>query len=46
MIAELTIPDEVVIGFFTGVVISQSAAVALLWRRVLELEKMLLDKKP
>lgn len=39
MISELIVPDEVVIGFFAAIVVSQTAAIAILWRHVIELEK-------
>lgn len=36
LVGVLTIPDEVVIAFFSAVVIGQSTAIILLWRKLIE----------
>jgi hypothetical protein len=36
MSSVLTVPDEVVVAFFSAVVLGQSTAIVLLWRAVIE----------
>lgn len=45
MLLVLQVPDEIVITFFTAVVLGQSTAIVVLWRRVIELERAHRDLK-
>lgn len=42
----LSVPDEVVIGFFTAVVAGMSTAIVMLWRRIVALEDRDRDDDP
>lgn len=35
----LQVQDEIVIGFFTAVILGMASAIAVLWRRVMEVER-------
>ena len=39
MLSALSVPDEIVIGFFSTVVVSLSAAVIVLWRKTTECDR-------